>query len=175
MENALAAAAAALVGGLTLTDVAAGLADAPQVPGRLERISAAPVPVLIDFAHTPAALAGVLATLRPLVKDRLLVVFGAGGERDRTKRRPMSEAVARVADTVILTSDNPRNEDPERILDDLEAGLEGGAIARALELARPRDLVLLAGKGHERYQLVGSEKRPFDERVVVRELLEGAA
>lgn len=185
VENALAAAAAALVGGLTLTDVAAGLADAPQVPGRLERVSTTPVPVLIDFAHTPDALAGVLATLRPLVEGRLLVVFGAGGERDRTKRRPMSEAVARVADTVILTSDNPRNEDPERILDDLEPGLKGvayeriadrrSAIAQALELARPRDLVLLAGKGHERYQLVGSEKRPFDERLVVRELLEGAA
>ena len=185
VENALAAAAAALVGGLELPDVAARLADAPQVPGRLERISAGPVSVLVDFAHTPDALAGVLGTLRPLVKGRLLVVFGAGGERDRTKRRPMSQAVARVADTVILTSDNPRNEDPERILDDLEPGLEGAAyeritdrrtaIARALELARPDDLVLLAGKGHERYQLVGDEKLPFDERVVVRELLEGAA
>ncbi len=185
VENALAAAAAALVGGLSLPDVATRLAGAPQVPGRLERVSAEPAPVLIDFAHTPDALSGVLATLRPLVDGRLIVVFGAGGDRDRTKRRPMAEAVARVADLAILTSDNPRTEDPERILDDLEPGLRGttyeritdrrAAIARALERARPGDLVLLAGKGHERYQVVGTEKRPFDERLVVRELLEGAA
>ena len=184
VENALAAAAAALVGGLSLADVAARLAGAPQVPGRLERVTASPVPVLIDFAHTPDALTGVLGTLRPLVDGRLIVVFGAGGDRDHTKRRPMAEAVARVADVALLTSDNPRTEDPERILDDLEPGLRGvtyeriadrrAAIARALEIARPGDLVLLAGKGHERYQVIGTEKRPFDERAVVRELL-GAA
>jgi UDP-N-acetylmuramoyl-L-alanyl-D-glutamate--2,6-diaminopimelate ligase len=184
VENALGAAAAALVAGLPLADVAAGLSDAPQVPGRLERVTAQPVPVLIDFAHTPDALAGVLGTLRPLVTGRLIVVFGAGGDRDRGKRRPMAEAVARTADVAILTSDNPRTEDPERILDDLEPGLAGidyqriadrrAAIARALELATSGDLVLLAGKGHETYQLVGTEKRPFDERAVVRELL-GAA
>jgi UDP-N-acetylmuramoyl-L-alanyl-D-glutamate--2,6-diaminopimelate ligase len=184
VENALAATAAALVGGLSLGDVAARLADAPQVLGRLERVTTTPVPVLIDFAHTPDALTGVLATLRPLVSGRLIVVFGAGGDRDRGKRRPMAEAVARVADLALLTSDNPRTEDPQRILDDLEPGLQGvpyerivdrrAAIARALEIAVPGDLVLLAGKGHERYQVIGTEKRPFDERVVVRELL-GAA
>jgi UDP-N-acetylmuramoyl-L-alanyl-D-glutamate--2,6-diaminopimelate ligase len=182
--NALGAGAAALVAGVPVADVAVGLAGAPQVPGRLERVTAEPVPVLIDFAHTPDALTGVLATLRPLVPGRLVVVFGAGGDRDRTKRRPMAEAVARVADFALLTSDNPRTEDPERILDDLEPGLGGveyerivdrrAAIARALEVARPGDLVLLAGKGHETYQQIGTEKRPFDERVVVRELL-GAA
>ena len=185
VENALAAAAAAMVGGLSVTDVAARLTGAPQVPGRLERVTADPVPVLIDFAHTPDAMGGVLATLRPLVSGRLIVVFGAGGDRDRTKRLPMAQAVARVCDVAILTSDNPRTEDPDRILDDLEPGLRGvtheriadrrTAIARALEIARPGDLVLLAGKGHERYQLVGSERRPFDERTVVRELLAGAA
>lgn len=184
VENALGAAAVALVAGLAIADVAEGLSRAPQVPGRLERVTTEPVPVLIDFAHTPDALAGVLATLRPLVKGRLIAVFGAGGDRDRSKRRPMAEAVARTADLALLTSDNPRTEDPERILDDLEPGLAGiayeriadrrAAIARALEVARPGDLVLLAGKGHETYQLVGTEKRPFDERVVVRELL-GAA
>ena len=185
VENALAAAAAALALGLSLAEIVAGLSGAPQVPGRLERVAAEPVPVLIDFAHTPAAVAVVLATLRPLVGGRLVVVFGAGGDRDRTKRRPMAEAVARVADVSIVTSDNPRTEDPERILDDLEQGLEGSpheritdrraAIARALEIARPGDMVLLAGKGHETYQVVGTERRPFDERRVVRELLQGAA
>jgi UDP-N-acetylmuramoyl-L-alanyl-D-glutamate--2,6-diaminopimelate ligase len=184
VENALGAAAAAMVAGLPLAAVAEGLSNAPQVPGRLERVTANPVPVLIDFAHTPDALAGVLGTLRPLVAGRLIVVFGAGGDRDRSKRRPMAAAVARTADVAILTSDNPRTEDPERIHDDLEPGREGvahhriadrrAAIARALEIARPGDLVLLAGKGHETYQVVGTEKRPFDERVVVRELL-GAA
>ena len=185
VENALAAAAVALTLGLSLADVAAGLSGAPQVPGRLERVTAEPVPVLIDFAHTPDAVAGVLDTLRPLVGGRLVVVFGAGGDRDRTKRRPMAEAVARVADLAIVTSDNPRTEDPECILDDLEPGLMGSsyeritdrraAIARALEVARPGDMILLAGKGHETYQVVGTERRPFDERRVVRELLQGAA
>ena len=185
VENALAAAAVALTLGLSLADVAAGLSGAPQVPGRLERVTAEPVPVLIDFAHTPDAVAGVLDTLRPLVGGRLIVVFGAGGDRDRTKRRPMAEAVARVADLAIVTSDNPRTEDPERILDDLEPGLMGSsyeritdrraAIARALEVARPGDMILLAGKGHETYQVVGTERRPFDERRVVSELLQGAA
>ena len=185
VENALAAAAAALTLGLSFADVVAGLSGAPQVPGRLERVADDPVPVLIDFAHTPDAVAGVLDTLRPLVGGQLVVVFGAGGDRDRTKRRPMAEAVARVADLSIVTSDNPRTEDPERILDDLEQGLEGSsyeritdrraAIARALEIARPGDMVLLAGKGHETHQVVGTEKRPFDERRVVRELLQGAA
>ena len=139
----------------------------------------------IVFALAAVLLTGVLATLRPLVAGRLIVVFGAGGDRDRTKRRPMAQAVARVADLAILTSDNPRTEDPERILDDLESGLVGvhferiadrhAAIARALDVARPGDLVLLAGKGHETYQVVGTEKRPFDERTVVRDLLRGAA
>ena len=185
VENALAAAAVALTLGLSLADVAAGLSGAPQVPGRLERVTDEPVPVLIDFAHTPDAVAGVLDTLRPLVGGRLVVVFGAGGDRDRTKRRPMAEAVARFADLAIVTSDNPRTEDPECILDDLEPGLMGSsyeritdrraAIARALEVARPGDMILLAGKGHETYQVVGTERRLFDERRVVSELLQGAA
>ena len=184
VENALAAAGAALALGLELEAVADALAAAPQVPGRLERVAgppAAPCPILIDFAHTPEALERVLSTLRPLVPGRLIVVFGAGGDRDRAKRGPMAEAVARHGDLVVLTSDNPRTEDPERILDDLEEGLAGAeheriadrreAIGRALRLAGPGDLVLLAGKGHERYQVVGTERRPLDERAVVRNVL----
>jgi UDP-N-acetylmuramoyl-L-alanyl-D-glutamate--2,6-diaminopimelate ligase len=185
VENALAAAAAALVAGVPLGVVAERLGTAPQVPGRLEVVVQGPYTVLIDFAHTPDALERVLDALRPLVKGRLVVLFGAGGDRDRSKRRPMAETVAARADRVFLTSDNPRTEDPETILDDLEPGLAGveyervvdrkEAIRRALAGARPGDVLLLAGKGHETYQIIGTEKRPFDERAVVREFLERGA
>jgi len=181
VENALAAAAVASVSGLTLEEIARGLGSVPQVAGRLEMVVREPYAVLIDFAHTPDALEGALGTLKPLTRGRLIVLFGAGGDRDRTKRRPMAEAVARWADLVVLTSDNPRTEDPEAILDDLAQGLQGIAYARiadrrkailhALSQARPGDTVVLAGKGHETYQVVGREKRPFDERAVVRECL----
>jgi len=131
--------------------------------------------------HTPAALELSLSELRALAPGRLIVVFGAGGDGDAGKRKPMAEAVARWAVLAVLTSDNPRTEDPDRILDQLEAGMGAlpfererdrtRAIRRALELARPGDTVLLAGKGHETYQVVGTEKRPFDERVIVRDVL----
>jgi UDP-N-acetylmuramoyl-L-alanyl-D-glutamate--2,6-diaminopimelate ligase len=179
VENALAATAAALAAGVSLDNVVKRLGTAPQVSGRLEAVVTTPFTVLIDFAHTPAALASALAAVKPLTRGRLIVVFGAGGDRDRTKRRPMAEAVARIADLVILTSDNPRTEDPERILDDLATGLAGvpyqrvadrrAAIDLALRSAHPGDAVVLAGKGHETYQVIGREKRPFDERLVVAE------
>jgi len=182
VENAVAAAAAAHALGVPPAEIVAGLEGASQVPGRLEIVATVPCPIVIDFAHTPAALEGVLEALRPLTDGRLIVLFGAGGDRDRAKRRPMAEAVARRADVVVLTSDNPRTEDPERILDDLEEGLSGStyeriadrthAIGRVLELARPGDTVVLAGKGHETYQVVGTERRPFDERRIVREALD---
>jgi UDP-N-acetylmuramoyl-L-alanyl-D-glutamate--2,6-diaminopimelate ligase len=181
VENALAAAAAASALGLGIGEIVSGLDGAGQVPGRLEVVRTLPFGVLIDFAHTPAALEGMLRAVGPLVAGRLIVLFGAGGDRDRAKRRPMAEAVARHADVVVLTSDNPRTEDPEAILDDLESGLAGAdherivdrrvAIRRALELAAPGDMVVLAGKGHETYQVVGTEKRPFDERTVVKDVL----
>jgi UDP-N-acetylmuramoyl-L-alanyl-D-glutamate--2,6-diaminopimelate ligase len=181
VENATAAAAAAIQAGLTLSEVAERLSEAPQIPGRLERVSGEPVPVLIDFAHTPAALERVLETLRPLVAGRLIVVFGAGGDRDRTKRPRMGEAVERFADLAIVTSDNPRTEDPDAIIDDVMEGMAGDHVVResdrkrairlALTEARPGDVILLAGKGHETYQVIGREKRPFDERQVVLEWL----
>jgi UDP-N-acetylmuramoyl-L-alanyl-D-glutamate--2,6-diaminopimelate ligase len=184
VENALAAAAAATAVGCSIDEVVVGLEGASQVPGRLERVWSGSFSVLIDFAHTPAALEGMLQAVRPLVEGRLIVLFGAGGDRDRAKRRPMAEAVARHADLAILTSDNPRTEDPERILDDLEAGLTGAsyerivdrseAIDRALRIAAEGDTVVLAGKGHETYQVIGTEKRHFDEReLVLRALDEG--
>jgi UDP-N-acetylmuramoyl-L-alanyl-D-glutamate--2,6-diaminopimelate ligase len=140
------------------------------------------VPVVLDYAHTPHALERVLETLRPLYPGRLVLVFGAGGDRDRGKRPAMGRAAVRGADVIIVTSDNPRTEDPDAIIDEIEAGMGGAsfqriadrreAIAHALEVARPGDVVLLAGKGHETYQIVGTERRPFDEREVVREILD---
>ncbi len=184
VQNALAATAAALALHEPLDAVTDRLASVPQVPGRLERIADRPCPVLRDYAHTPDALENVLTALRPLVPGRLIVVFGAGGDRDRGKRPEMGGVVARLADVPVVTSDNPRTEDPAAIVDDILAGMPAGqvqivdrraAIARALELARPEDVVLLAGKGHETYQVVGTERRPFDEAEVVQRLLAGEA
>jgi UDP-N-acetylmuramoyl-L-alanyl-D-glutamate--2,6-diaminopimelate ligase len=180
VANALGVAACAWGLGVPVETVAERLTDAPQVPGRMERIAARPTMVLRDYAHTPDALERAIETLRPLTAGRLIVVFGAGGDRDRGKRAPMGDIAVRLADLAIATSDNPRTEDPERILDEVEAGMRAKphervterrrAIARALELARPGDTVLLAGKGHETYQVIGTEKQHFDEREVVREL-----
>jgi len=181
VENALAATAVALAAGIGLDAIVERLRSAPQPSGRMEAIVTAPFTVLIDFAHTPDALRRALAALKPLTAGRLIVVFGAGGDRDAAKRRPMAEAVRSAADVIVLTSDNPRTEDPEKILDDLAAGLAGAtyervvdrreAISRALRMARPGDTVVLAGKGHERYQVVGTQKRPCDEREIVAECL----
>ena len=181
VENTLAATAAAHAAGVPVAEIVQRLESAPQVSGRLEAVVTTPFTVLIDFAHTPAALEGALSAVKPLTAGRLIAVFGAGGDRDRTKRRPMAKAVRRVADVVILTSDNPRTEDPNQILDDVAEGLEGftyerfvdrrQAIRRALELAEAGDTVVLAGKGHETYQTIGTEKLSFDERVIVRECL----
>ena len=180
VANALGAAAASWGLGLSLAEIALRLTNAPQVPGRLEVIGTRPT-VLRDYAHTPDALERALQAIRPFAHRRLLVVFGCGGDRDRGKRAPMGRIAAEHADLAILTSDNPRTEDPERILDDVEAGMPPGrheryvdrreAIARALALAEPDDVVLLAGKGHETYQIRGTIKYPFDEQVIVRELM----
>ena len=181
VENALGAAAACLALGYTVQDTVTALATVPQVPGRLERIAGRPCPVLRDYAHTPDALERVLVALRPLTRGRIIVVFGAGGDRDRGKRPQMGEVVERLADVAIVTSDNPRTEDPDAIIDEIEAGMRAphvritdrrAAIGHALDVATADDVVLLAGKGHESYQIVGTQKQPFDERAVVRELLE---
>ena len=182
VANALGVAACAVGLGLRPAEVAERLSTAPQVPGRMERIAADPCTVLRDYAHTPDALERALETTRDITAPggRVIVVFGAGGDRDRGKRAPMGAAAARLADVAIATSDNPRTEDPERILDEVEAGMGSrphyrvadrrAAIAQALELARLGDTVLLAGKGHETYQVVGTAKQPFDEREIVRDL-----
>jgi UDP-N-acetylmuramoyl-L-alanyl-D-glutamate--2,6-diaminopimelate ligase len=183
VANALGAAAAALAVGLPLAHIAARLATVPQVPGRLELLAERPA-VLRDYAHTPDALARALAALRPVTPGRLLVVFGCGGDRDRGKRPLMAAAARDGADHLVVTSDNPRTEDPERILDDVCAPLVRGtydriedrraAIAHALRIAdATRDVVLLAGKGHETYQIRGTVAYPFDEAAIVREYLAG--
>ena len=178
VANALAAAACALGLGLPLDGVVRRLNAAPQVPGRMERISDRPCVVLRDYAHTPDALERALATLRPLTSGRVIVVFGCGGDRDRGKRPIMGGIAAAGADLAIVTSDNPRTEDPDAIIRDIEEGMEGtphlrvadrlAAIHAALAEARPDDTVLLAGKGHETYQVLGTEKVAFDERAIVR-------
>jgi UDP-N-acetylmuramoyl-L-alanyl-D-glutamate--2,6-diaminopimelate ligase len=178
VSNGLAAAACALGLGRPLEEVVARLAVSPQVPGRMERVADAPCIVLRDYAHTPDALERALATLRPLTSGRIIVVFGCGGDRDRGKRPIMGRIAAEGADLAIATSDNPRTEDPGAIIDDIEQGMGGvphirivdrlAAIHAALEEARPGDTVLLAGKGHETYQVLGTEKVPFDERAIVR-------
>jgi UDP-N-acetylmuramoyl-L-alanyl-D-glutamate--2,6-diaminopimelate ligase len=179
VANALAAAAACIALGLEPAEVAAQLGTTPQVPGRLERIAATPCPVLRDYAHTPDALDRALATLRSLTDGRLIVVFGAGGDRDRGKRPLMGAAAQEGADVVIVTSDNPRTEDPDVIIDEIVADMHAGyvritdrqeAIAHALDTAQPDDIILLAGKGHETYQVIGTHKRPFDEAGIVRDL-----
>ncbi|GJG87680.1 UDP-N-acetylmuramoyl-L-alanyl-D-glutamate--2,6-diaminopimelate ligase [Gemmatimonadetes bacterium T265] len=178
VANALGAASAAWVLGTAPPECAARLATLPQVPGRLELLRTRPA-VLRDYAHTPNSLERALAAVRPFARGRVVVVFGAGGDRDRGKRPAMARAAEAGADVVVITSDNPRTEDPEHILDDVEAGLtraheriedRRAAIARALEIAGPDDVVLLAGKGHETYQIRGATTLPFDEAAIVREL-----
>ncbi|MEE8447327.1 MAG: UDP-N-acetylmuramoyl-L-alanyl-D-glutamate--2,6-diaminopimelate ligase [Gemmatimonadota bacterium] len=181
VENALSAAAVALHIGMTVEQTADRLSSAPQVPGRFEILSTEPSLVVRDYAHTPLALTVALAALRPLARGRLIVVFGCGGDRDRGKRPKMGEVAESGADRVIVTSDNPRSEDPCLIAEETVARMSPSsyevvidrreAIARALEQARPGDVVLLAGKGHETYQIIGNRALPFDEPGIVAEIL----
>ena len=185
VENALGAAAAAIALGRDLGEVAARLSCAPQVPGRMERLADTPCVVLRDYAHTPDALERALAALRPLTKGRLVVVFGAGGDRDRGKRPLMGAIAARDADLAVVTSDNPRTEPPGKIMDDIEEGMgqtphlrivdRRAAILRALSIAKPDDTLFLAGKGHETYQVIGHENVPMDEREIVNSALAATA
>lgn len=183
VHNALGAAGVCLTMGMTVGEIAERLRDLPQVPGRLEIISHKPT-VLRDYAHTPDAIERALAAIRPFTSGRLILVFGCGGDRDRGKRAEMGQAAEAGADVVIITNDNPRTENPEQILDDIEKGMQAGrhrrisrrrsAIQTALADAHEGDVVLLAGKGHETYQIVGTTKLPFDEKLIVRELLAGS-
>ncbi|WP_067922153.1 UDP-N-acetylmuramoyl-L-alanyl-D-glutamate--2,6-diaminopimelate ligase [Alicyclobacillus shizuokensis] len=181
--NALAAFAVGLIEGLTPEQVAEALAAVTGIPGRLEAVVAGqPYTILVDYAHTPDSVENALQAIREFAERRVICVIGCGGDRDKGKRPLMAATACRLADWTVLTSDNPRTEDPESILDDMEAGVRRDypdryerisdrreAIFRAVELAQPGDVVLVAGKGHETYQIIGHTKHPFDDREVARE------
>ena len=188
--NILAAAGAAAALDLPFNAIERGLRDLEGVPGRFEVVSGAQdeVTVVVDYAHTDDALRNLLETARPLARGRLITVFGAGGDRDRTKRPLMGAVAGRMSDVIVITSDNPRSEDPNQIIDEILRGLtpdtmkDSGqrvmtipdrldAIVKAIELARAGDLILIAGKGHEKYQVVGDKTHRFDDVAVAREAL----
>ena len=182
--NTLAAVASGLALGYSLDIVTSALEKCTGAPGRFERVShAGDFSVVVDYAHSDDALLNVLKTARQVVRGKIITVFGCGGDRDRSKRAPMGEAAGSLSDVVILTSDNPRTEDPEQILCDAEEGIRKtgkpyrkiadrtAAINQAIAEARSGDLVLIAGKGHEDYQIVGRETFHFDDKEVAREAL----
>ncbi len=190
--NLLAATAAACAIGLPADAIGAGLSALRGVPGRFEVVSAPgdAVTVVVDYAHTDDALRNLLETARPLTEGRLVTVFGCGGDRDRTKRPLMGMVAARLSDVVVITSDNPRSENPEAIIDEIKRGIPAGeaaasgrvpdviaivdraeAIDRAIGAARPGDVVLVAGKGHEKTQHIGTRVLAFDDAEVSRAAL----
>ena len=177
--------AAALTMGIQPEESAAALANAHGVRGRLESLPTdGNYHVFTDYSHKPDALEKVLRSLRPSTTGRLICVFGCGGDRDRLKRPIMARIAAENADFVILTSDNPRTEDPEAIIDEIEPGIAGSstpyvricdrieAIRRAIDMAGDGDVILLAGKGHEDYQIIGHEKHHMDEREIVADWMQ---
>jgi UDP-N-acetylmuramoyl-L-alanyl-D-glutamate--2,6-diaminopimelate ligase len=192
--NILAAVAAATALDVSFSAIERGVAALDGVPGRFQVVSQPgdDVTAVVDYAHTDDALRNLLETARPLARGRLITVFGCGGDRDRSKRPLMGAVAARLSDVVIVTSDNPRTEDPARIIDEVKRGLPGGerngqratgpeclaivdrrtAIARAIDEAQPGDLVLIAGKGHEKYQVIGDRVLPFDDVAVARDALQ---
>lgn len=179
ISNSLAALAGAVAAGVGVRDAISCLARAPQVPGRLELVSStSSVPAFVDYAHTPDALVNVCGTLRCLCPGRLITVFGCGGDRDHTKRPLMGQAAASLSDVCIVTSDNPRSEDPDAIIDEIMPGIpesarirvtdRGDAIRHAFDIARRGDLILIAGKGHETYQEIRGVRHSFSDVAIVR-------
>ena len=184
--NVLAAASAAVALDLPMEGIEAGVQALTTVPGRMQTVSSTgdDVMVIVDSAHTDDALRSLLEAVRPLAARRVVTVFGCGGDRDATKRPLMGVVATRLSDSVILTSDNPRSEDPEAIIEDIESGIRNAstphlavadrreAIARAIRDAAPSDTVVIAGKGHEQYQVIGSRAVPFNDAVVARKALD---
>jgi UDP-N-acetylmuramoyl-L-alanyl-D-glutamate--2,6-diaminopimelate ligase len=180
--NILAAVAAATALDLPFDAIERGIRSLAGVPGRFQVVSSASdeVTVIVDYAHTDDALRNLLETARPLTLGRLITVFGCGGDRDRTKRPLMGAVAGRLSDVIVITSDNPRGEDPQRIIDEIQRGItvdrvhppaqqivaivdRREAIGKAVDMAHPGDLVLIAGKGHEKYQVIGARTLPFDD------------
>jgi UDP-N-acetylmuramoyl-L-alanyl-D-glutamate--2,6-diaminopimelate ligase len=183
-SNIMAATGAALSLGLSLDEIRKGVEALTGVPGRLETVNAGQdFSVIVDYAHTPDALENLLKTILQLPHERIITVFGCGGDRDRTKRPIMGEIAVGMSDFVIATSDNPRSEDPLDILKEIESGMKKGsayyrmlpdrrqAIGAAISMARKGDALVIAGKGHEDYQIIGKDTLPFDDRQVVAELI----
>ncbi len=187
LYNALCATATSLASGIDPQTIKRGLERMTCVPGRLEKVvSREGISVYVDYAHTPDALGHVMQSAKEMAgkKGRLIAVFGCGGDRDKEKRPLMAEAVSAHADLIFLTSDNPRTEDPQAIIEDARKGLDESketfvildrkeAIAEAISKAQEGDIVVIAGKGHENYQIIGTEKTHFDDREVIRESLKG--
>jgi UDP-N-acetylmuramoyl-L-alanyl-D-glutamate--2,6-diaminopimelate ligase len=181
VENVLAAAAVCRLLGVPDDAVVAGVAALPGVPGRFETVDEGqPFTVIVDYSHKPGALEAVLRTARKLTSNRLICVFGAGGDRDRGKRPLMGRVASELSDLTIVTSDNPRTEEPLAIIEEITGGVVGeveievdrrAAIAKAIRLAQEGDVVVIAGRGAEQYQDVRHEKIPFDDREVAREAL----
>ncbi|ANS75116.1 UDP-N-acetylmuramoyl-L-alanyl-D-glutamate--2,6-diaminopimelate ligase [Paenibacillus yonginensis] len=187
--NALAAITAALLEGIPLETIKASLETVKGVDGRVEAVvEGQPYAVIVDYAHTPDGLENVLKTIKDFAEGRIITVFGCGGDRDKTKRPLMGGIAAKYSNYVVVTSDNPRTENPQQILMDIEAGLKDPqtattqyeliedrreAIHKAIEMASPGDVVLIAGKGHETYQLIGGQVHDFDDRIVAKEAIRG--
>ena len=183
--NTLASAASAILLGFNLEEVKVGIETAASIPGRLEKVHCnRDFKVVVDYAHTPHALETVLHALNNLVKGRVLLVFGCGGDRDKEKRPIMGRIAEENSDIFWLTNDNPRSEDPIRIIEDIKAGIKSGrmfytqtnrykAIGEALAEAKSGDIVLIAGKGHEKYQIIKDTIIPFDDRGVAEQILTG--
>ena len=181
LQNILGAVGCGEALGLSVEKIAEGIHSLPGVPGRFERVdSPTGFSVIVDYAHTDDALTNLLTAVRPVTRGKVITVFGCGGDRDRGKRPRMGNVAGRLSDFVVLTSDNPRTENPESILDEIEPGIQEtgtpylrvsdrkSAIFEAIQRARPGDAVVIAGKGHENYQILGKEKIHFDDREVAR-------
>jgi len=184
LYNIMAATAVGIALGIPSTAITEGIANLSQVPGRMERVGPGKPWVLVDYAHTPDALEKTIKEVKRLTSGRVVVVFGCGGDRDQSKRGPMGRIGAAWSDLAIITSDNPRTEDPLKIIEQIEQGAQKAtphpylvipdrreAIKKAIDLAREEDCVLIAGKGHETYQIIGEERLPFDDREEARQAL----
>jgi UDP-N-acetylmuramoyl-L-alanyl-D-glutamate--2,6-diaminopimelate ligase len=183
--NALAAIGATLAMGVSMDIAVAALRENSIVEGRFEVIESKDgFHAIVDYAHAPDGLENVLKTIKEFVKGRIITVFGCGGDRDKSKRPIMGQIAADYSDHTIMTSDNPRTEDPEMILDDIEVGLKGRdksyeritdrveAIHQAIRMAQPHDVILIAGKGHENYQIIGKTKHHMDDKEIVRDYIQ---